>query len=102
MLIIRNKQDLKEAILEQKKANKTIGYVPTMGFLHEGHMTLVSHARKETDFVVMSVLLIQPSSVRTKTLMLILEMKRTMQSSQKKAAWIFYLYLQSKKSIQPN
>ncbi|EAG8074421.1 pantoate--beta-alanine ligase [Listeria monocytogenes] len=55
MLIIRNKQDLKEAILEQKKANKTIGYVPTMGFLHEGHMTLVSHARKETDFVVMSV-----------------------------------------------
>ncbi|EAC3449798.1 pantoate--beta-alanine ligase [Listeria monocytogenes] len=55
MLIIRNKQDLKEAILKQKQANKTIGYVPTMGFLHEGHMTLVSHARKETDFVVMSV-----------------------------------------------
>ncbi|EJB3552237.1 pantoate--beta-alanine ligase [Listeria monocytogenes] len=55
MLIIRNKQDLKEAILKQKQANKTIGYVPTMGFLHEGHMTLVSHAKKETDFVVMSV-----------------------------------------------
>ncbi|EHP6530201.1 pantoate--beta-alanine ligase [Listeria monocytogenes] len=55
MLIIRNKQDLKEAILKQKQANKTIGYVPTMGFLHEGHMTLVSHARKENDFVVMSV-----------------------------------------------
>ncbi|MBC2133168.1 pantoate--beta-alanine ligase [Listeria innocua] len=55
MLIIRNKQELKEAILKQKKANKTIGFVPTMGFLHEGHMTLVSHARKETDFVVMSV-----------------------------------------------
>ncbi|EKY3941202.1 TPA: pantoate--beta-alanine ligase [Listeria innocua] len=55
MLIIRNRQELKEAILKQKKANKTIGFVPTMGFLHEGHMTLVSHARKETDFVVMSV-----------------------------------------------
>ncbi|EAG9431598.1 pantoate--beta-alanine ligase [Listeria monocytogenes] len=55
MLIIRNKQELKEAILKQKQANKTIGYVPTMGFLHEGHMTLVSHARKENDFVVMSV-----------------------------------------------
>ncbi|MBC1544752.1 pantoate--beta-alanine ligase [Listeria cossartiae] len=55
MLIIRNKQELKEAILKQKQANKTIGFVPTMGFLHEGHMTLVSHARKENDFVVMSV-----------------------------------------------
>lgn len=46
MLIIRNKQELKEVILKQKQANKTIGFVPTMGFLHEGHMTLVSHARK--------------------------------------------------------
>ncbi|MCD2224953.1 pantoate--beta-alanine ligase [Listeria cossartiae] len=55
MLIIRNKQELKEAILKQKQANKTIGFVPTMGFLHEGHMTLVSHATKENDFVVMSV-----------------------------------------------
>ncbi|WP_446923449.1 pantoate--beta-alanine ligase, partial [Listeria monocytogenes] len=55
MLIIRNKQELKEVILKQKQANKTIGFVPTMGFLHEGHMTLVSHARKESDFVVMSV-----------------------------------------------
>ncbi|MBC2250140.1 pantoate--beta-alanine ligase [Listeria sp. FSL L7-0123] len=55
MLIIRTKQELKEAILKQKQANKTIGFVPTMGFLHEGHMTLVSHARKENDFVVMSV-----------------------------------------------
>ncbi|MDT0014375.1 pantoate--beta-alanine ligase [Listeria cossartiae subsp. cayugensis] len=55
MLIIRTKQELKEAILKQKQANETIGFVPTMGFLHEGHMTLVSHARKENDFVVMSV-----------------------------------------------
>lgn len=55
MLIIRTKQELKEAILKQKQANKTIGFVPTMGFLHEGHMSLVSHARKENDFVVMSV-----------------------------------------------
>ncbi|EAE8345362.1 pantoate--beta-alanine ligase [Listeria monocytogenes] len=55
MLIIRNKQELKEVILKQKQANKTIGFVPTMGFLHEGHMTLVDHARKETDFVVMSI-----------------------------------------------
>ncbi|MBC1444350.1 pantoate--beta-alanine ligase [Listeria seeligeri] len=55
MQIIRNRQTLIDAITEQKKSNKTIGFVPTMGFLHEGHMTLVSHARKENDCVVMSV-----------------------------------------------
>ncbi|MBC1723289.1 pantoate--beta-alanine ligase [Listeria seeligeri] len=55
MQIIRNGQTLIDAITEQKKSNKTIGFVPTMGFLHEGHMTLVSHARKENDCVVMSV-----------------------------------------------
>ncbi|MBC1884081.1 pantoate--beta-alanine ligase [Listeria seeligeri] len=55
MQIIRNRQTLIDAITEQKKSNKTIGFVPTMGFLHEGHMTLVSHARKENNCVVMSV-----------------------------------------------
>ncbi|MBC6297107.1 pantoate--beta-alanine ligase [Listeria sp. FSL L7-1517] len=55
MLIIRSRKELQEAIINQKKANQTIGFVPTMGFLHEGHMSLVSHARKENDFVVMSV-----------------------------------------------
>ncbi|MBC2340901.1 pantoate--beta-alanine ligase [Listeria welshimeri] len=55
MLIIRNKQALKEAILKETQVNKTIGFVPTMGFLHEGHMTLVKHARKENDVLVMSV-----------------------------------------------
>lgn len=55
MLIIRSRKELQEAIINQKKANQTIGFVPTMGFLHEGHMSLVSHARRENDFVVMSV-----------------------------------------------
>ncbi|AHI56414.1 pantoate--beta-alanine ligase [Listeria ivanovii] len=55
MLIIRSKEELKHAITKQKSANQTIGFVPTMGFLHEGHMTLVSHARKENNYVVMSV-----------------------------------------------
>lgn len=38
-----------------KKSNKTIGLVPTMGFLHEGHLTLAKAARAENDFVVMSI-----------------------------------------------
>lgn len=34
---------------------KTIAFVPTMGFLHEGHLSLVRRARKEADAVVMSI-----------------------------------------------
>lgn len=38
-----------------RKEGKTIGFVPTMGYLHDGHLSLVKAARKHTDVVVMSV-----------------------------------------------
>ena len=38
-----------------KCANKTIGLVPTMGALHEGHISLVRKARGETDCVVVPI-----------------------------------------------
>lgn len=40
-----------------KRAGKTIGLVPTMGYLHEGHASLIERARKENDYVVVSVFL---------------------------------------------
>jgi len=36
-------------------ASGCVGYVPTMGYLHDGHMSLVERARKENDIVVMSI-----------------------------------------------
>ncbi len=40
---------------EQKRAGRTIGLVPTMGYLHQGHLAMVKEARKSCDIVVVSI-----------------------------------------------
>ena len=52
MKIISSALELKQALREQKGS---IGYVPTMGALHEGHIALIKEARKANDVVVVSV-----------------------------------------------
>lgn len=53
--VLQTIAELKAFISQTKKAGKTIGFVPTMGALHDGHLTLATHARDENDIVVMSV-----------------------------------------------
>ena len=57
MQIIKTKQELQQTVAALKRQEKTIGLVPTMGALHEGHKSLVERARKENDAVVVSCFL---------------------------------------------
>jgi pantoate--beta-alanine ligase len=55
MKIFRTIKEIKENISFQKVSGKTIGFVPTMGALHHGHLSLIENARKENDITVCSI-----------------------------------------------
>lgn len=55
MQIVNTVKDLKKWVRSTKESGQTIGLVPTMGFLHEGHLSLVDTAKAENDQVVMSI-----------------------------------------------
>jgi pantoate--beta-alanine ligase len=55
MNVIKNSSDLRLNIEQLKTRGTTIGFVPTMGYLHEGHLTLAKEARENNEIVVMSI-----------------------------------------------
>lgn len=55
MRIVKTKADLRSALAEVRRDGLTIGLVPTMGALHEGHRSLLEAARGDCDVVVLSL-----------------------------------------------
>lgn len=55
MIILRDLEEVQDLIREWKLSSKTIGFVPTMGALHEGHISLVENSKKENDRTIVSV-----------------------------------------------
>ena len=55
MRTVRTVAELREALAPARREGRTIGLVPTMGALHDGHLSLVHHAREQCDVVVVSL-----------------------------------------------
>ncbi len=55
MLIIERKEELTRYLAEQRQIGKKIGLVPTMGALHQGHLSLVAASLSQTDLTVCSI-----------------------------------------------
>lgn len=55
MRILRTIPEVRAAVRDARAESKTVGLVPTMGAFHDGHLSLMKAARRESDFVVVSL-----------------------------------------------
>lgn len=55
MMVIKSVQQMQEYALSARAQGKIIGFVPTMGYLHEGHLSLMRIARPKCDILVVSI-----------------------------------------------
>jgi pantoate--beta-alanine ligase len=55
MLVFEKNDEIKNFVSELKKRGRSLGFVPTMGYLHEGHLALVREAKKTCQAVVVSI-----------------------------------------------
>jgi pantoate--beta-alanine ligase len=55
MIVIRKVDELRKYSIDQRSKGKSVGLVPTMGYLHEGHISLITRATVECDVVIASL-----------------------------------------------
>ncbi|MBP6991351.1 MAG: pantoate--beta-alanine ligase [Spirochaetes bacterium] len=55
MHVAKTIKDVRDHVAAARKSGKRIGFVPTMGYLHEGHLSLVAESKKHAEYQVMSI-----------------------------------------------
>jgi pantoate--beta-alanine ligase len=55
MRVVRTVAELREALAPERRAGRSIGFVPTMGYYHDGHLSLMRRAREENAVLVVSL-----------------------------------------------
>src|SRR5690625_7415471 len=55
MEIIRSVKEMQQKMAAIRQQKKHIGFIPTMGFFHEGHTSLMEEAKKENDVIATSI-----------------------------------------------
>ena len=55
MKVIKDIHEMQETAESLRRSGKIIGFVPTMGYLHDGHLSLIHIARQRADVVIISI-----------------------------------------------
>ncbi|SHI81512.1 pantothenate synthetase [Dethiosulfatibacter aminovorans DSM 17477] len=55
MIVTKSIEEVRSFVNEKKKEGLSVGFVPTMGYLHEGHASLLKESKKENDITILSI-----------------------------------------------